>query len=90
MRAQPESTAGAGQTGYDTAGSVKEVARRGDPRSPRSPRDWQLNTYGMQVLREGIEDDEANFTRFLAVADPAGGRGAAKTRSCSRRTTSPG
>ncbi len=56
------------ETGYDTAGSVKEVAQRRDPTLAAIASTLAAATYGMQVLQEGIEDDEANFTRFLAVA----------------------
>jgi 3-deoxy-7-phosphoheptulonate synthase len=53
---------------YDTAGSVAYVASEGR-------RDWAAiasagaaKTYGLSVLKEGIETNPRNYTRFFAIA----------------------
>jgi prephenate dehydratase len=55
------------ETVYDTAGSVKMLKESGakDVAAIASKRAAEL--YGMQILEEGIEDNQENFTRFLAV-----------------------
>ena len=52
---------------YDTAGSVKMLKESGarDVAAIASKRAAEI--YGMQILEEGIEDNQENFTRFLAV-----------------------
>ncbi len=65
---------------YDTAGSVKMVKEAGDRTVAGIASRRAAEVYGMQVLAEGIEDDPANFTRFLAIAhDPIVPTGEAKT-----------
>ena len=65
---------------YDTAGSVKMVREQGDPSVAAVASRRAAEVYGMAVLAEGIEDDPANFTRFLAVAcEPVVASGDAKT-----------
>ncbi|MFN3705105.1 MAG: prephenate dehydratase [Thermoflexales bacterium] len=53
---------------YDTAGSVKMLAleERRDTAAIAGRRAGEL--YGVPVLREGIEDDDANYTRFVVLA----------------------
>ena len=53
---------------YDTAGAVKYLKQTGarDVAGIASARAAQV--YQMQVLDEGIEDNPANFTRFLVIA----------------------
>lgn len=65
---------------YDTAGSVKMLKESGtlDVAAIASRRAAEL--YGMQILEEGIEDNEENYTRFLAVRrEPVVPVGEAKT-----------
>ncbi len=65
---------------YDTAGSVKMVKESGDRAMAGIASRRAAEVYGMQVLAEGIEDDEANFTRFLAInTEPVAPAGDAKT-----------
>ncbi|RMF44460.1 MAG: prephenate dehydratase [Anaerolineae bacterium] len=57
---------------YDTAGSVKMV-KENDWRTTAaiaSKRAAQL--YGMRILREGIEDNRQNYTRFLEISRQPG------------------
>ncbi len=65
------------QVFYDTAGSVKhlkeseasqneELRHTGAIASRRA-----AEVYHMQILAEGIEDNPANFTRFLIISPPA-------------------
>ena len=53
---------------YDTAGSVKllKESERKDVAAIASRRAAEV--YGMQILEEGVEDDSANFTRFLILS----------------------
>jgi prephenate dehydratase len=55
------------EVGYDTAGSVKIVKERGDPALAAIASRRAAEFYGMNILAEGIEDDPANFTRFLVI-----------------------
>ena len=63
----------------DTAGSVAEVVRRGDPTRAAIAGRRAAGIYGGQILREGLEDHEENYTRFVLLApEPAPVRGADK------------
>jgi len=57
----------ASEVGYDTAGSVKIVRQRDDPSLAAIASRRAAEVYEMSILAEGIEDDPANFTRFLAI-----------------------
>lgn len=65
---------------YDTAGSVKIIIEEGDHNQAAIASRRAAQLYEMNVLAESIEDDPANFTRFLAVAThPLTPSGDAKT-----------
>jgi prephenate dehydratase len=53
---------------YDTAGSVRIILEQGDPAQAAVASRRAAELYGMQIVAEGIEDDPANYTRFLAIA----------------------
>jgi len=53
---------------YDTAGSVKIVLEQGERTQAAIASRRAADIHQMDVLAEGIEDDPANYTRFLAIA----------------------
>lgn len=52
---------------YDTAGAVKMIRERGERDVAAVASRRAAEVYGMAILDEGIEDNPANFTRFLAI-----------------------
>jgi prephenate dehydratase len=54
----------------DTAGSAKAVIAAGDPQRAAIASRRAAEVYGGQILAEHLEDDRANFTRFLLLRDP--------------------
>ncbi len=55
----------------DTAGSVAEVLRHGDPTRAAIAGRRAAEIYGGQILRAGLEDHAENYTRFLLLAPAA-------------------
>lgn len=53
---------------FDTAGSVAWVAERGDPKLAAIAHARTADLYGLQVLKEGIETNPRNYTRFVVIA----------------------
>lgn len=65
---------------YDTAGSVRDLLQGGIASAAAIGSRLAADLYGGQVLREAIEDDPQNFTRFLLLSrDEAPPRDASKT-----------
>jgi arogenate/prephenate dehydratase len=53
---------------YDTAGAVKMLKESGRRDHAAIASRRAAEVYAMQVLEEGVEDDEANYTRFVVLA----------------------
>lgn len=53
---------------YDTAGSVKMIREKGDLSIAAIASRRAAKLYQMNILAESIEDNQANFTRFLVIA----------------------
>lgn len=67
-------------SGHDTAGSARIVAERELHDTAAIASKHAAEVYRMQILAEGIEDDPANFTRFLGLGgDPPTTNSEAKT-----------
>jgi prephenate dehydratase len=58
-------------TADDTAGSVREVVRSGDPAKAAIASRRAAIVYGGTILREHLEDHPENYTRFLLLAESA-------------------
>jgi prephenate dehydratase len=52
----------------DTAGAAKELAESGDRKMAAIASTLAAETYGLDVLRDNIEDEEHNTTRFIIMA----------------------
>ncbi len=60
---------------YDTAGSVKMLKANAWRTTAAIASRRAAELYGMLILREGIEDDRQNYTRFLEIAPQPGEAG---------------
>lgn len=52
----------------DTAGSAREVAEAGDPTQASLAPALAATLYGLQVLKDDVEDEPHNATRFVVLA----------------------
>jgi prephenate dehydratase len=52
----------------DTAGSVREIVQAGDRKRAAIASKRASQIYGGQILRENLEDDPENYTRFVLLA----------------------
>ncbi len=65
---------------YDTAGSVKIIKERNMKRAAAIAGEIAAHTYGMKVIRRGIQDEPNNYTRFFIISkDEAAPTGRDKT-----------
>jgi prephenate dehydratase len=55
----------------DTAGSAREVAERGDPARAAIASRLAAEIYGLDILKEDVEDEAHNTTRFIVLAREA-------------------
>ncbi len=56
---------------FDTAGSVKIVMQQGDRSQAAIASQRTAGLYKMAILAHGIEDDPANYTRFIVISNQA-------------------
>ena len=78
---------------YDTAGAVKQIIQLQDRHSAAIAGIQAAEIYGGVVLAAGVEDDAANFTRFLLVKEGTASsspEGAHKLSLCCRVDHRPG
>ena len=84
VRSQPEALAQckrylhnhgwSSETTYDTAGSARDLAANPEPGVAAIASRLAGELYGMEVLEEGIEDFEFNYTRFFVLSREAPSR----------------
>jgi prephenate dehydratase len=55
----------------DTAGSVAEVMRRGDPKHAAITGQHAADLYGGSIIRKSIQDIAENYTRFVLLSASA-------------------
>ena len=58
-------------TADDTAGSVAEVMRRGDPKCAAIAGQRAAEIYGGSIIRKSIQDHSDNYTRFVLLSASA-------------------
>jgi prephenate dehydratase len=78
---------------YDTAGAVKQIIQLQDSHSAAIAGTQAADIYGGVLLARGVEDDDANFTRFLLVKEgraSSSPEGAHKLSLCCRVDHRPG
>jgi prephenate dehydratase len=56
----------------DTAGSVREIMRAGDPHRAAIASARAAELYGAKILQDHLEDDRENYTRFFLLAASSG------------------
>ncbi len=54
---------------FDTAGSAREVAKLKDKSLSAVASSLAAKTYGLKILKENIQDQKDNFTRFIVLAN---------------------
>jgi len=52
----------------DTAGSARTLKKEGDKSSAALASRLAANVYGLNILQENMEDNPANYTRFIALS----------------------
>jgi prephenate dehydratase len=52
---------------FDTAGAVAHIASLGDPACAAIASAMAAKVHGMEILRDGVETDSSNFTRFYVI-----------------------
>ena len=58
--------------GADTAGSARALKERNDTTSAALASRLAAQVYGLNILQDNMEDDPANYTRFLALTPQPG------------------
>ena len=58
----------------DTAGSVADMMRRGDPKLAAIAGQRAADLYGGSIIRESIQDYSENYTRFVLLSASSGQR----------------
>lgn len=53
---------------YDTAGAVEYIKEQKDMKAAAIAGEPAANYYGMEILKEGIETNPSNFTRFYIIS----------------------
>jgi len=56
---------------YDTAGAVARIADDQDPRQVALASPAAAHEYGMEILKQGVETNSENYTRFVVIAPGA-------------------
>lgn len=62
---------------FDTAGAARDVAARGERSTAAVAPAGAARRYGLEILREGVEDRTDNQTRFFVVVAGSGARASA-------------